>query len=134
MWDVTSLANGAHTVKLVVYDTAGQTGEDSASFLVNNSSLDLSFLPDLDAPSEDLAAQAEDLAAPGADLAEAVVDGGADLASVDQTPAAAPDLVGGSTTIAGGGCGCGAAAPGETGGAAVLVAFLWLAVRRRRFA
>lgn len=131
MWDVTSLANGAHTVKLVVYDTAGQTGQDTASFLVDNSSLDLSFLPDLVVVTEDLATVADDLAAPEADLAEASVDGGVDLAGADQTGAAL-DLAGGVVTIAGGGCGCRATGSGDVGGVALLVACVWLAMRRRR--
>ena len=35
-WDITALANGPHTVKLVVFDTAGQTCAQEATVTVAN--------------------------------------------------------------------------------------------------
>ena len=147
MWDTTALSDGVHVAKIVVYDTAGQTGTASATFSVANGAVDLATSDAAtDAAPGDLGTGENDLLAATDDLATELVDAAGQLedlsrggdAAVAPADLASTDLAAaksGYLQLAGGGCACragGGMGGEEAWGGLLLAGGVLLALRVRR--
>ena len=125
LFDTTIVPDGNHRLRMMVYDTRGQTCFAEANVMVQNAGppdmtvIDLAIPPDLvAAPSQDLA-----MAMPLPDLASA--------APVDQA-ASVDGAAGGAPGASGCGCRLGGDSSRGSGGLAFPALLVALAIRRRR--